>query len=130
VSWIIPLVIFTSDNGPHAELGHDHEFFDSNGVLRGLKRDTYEGGIRVPAIAVLERENQSRTVSDYQGCGQDFMPTFAELAGIEPPAQTNGVSFIPVLTGEKPKPREFFQLGVSQLRMEESNFSRPFGLEI
>jgi arylsulfatase A-like enzyme len=116
------LVIFTSDNGPHAELEHDHEFFDSNGVLRGLKRDTYEGGIRVPAIAVWKGKIKSGTVSDFQACGQDFMPTFAELAGIEPPAQTNGVSFLPVLTGESPKSRSFLSWEFHSYGMEESNF--------
>jgi len=116
------LVIFTSDNGPHAELGHDHEFFNSNGALRGFKRDTYEGGIRVPAIAYWKGKIKTGTVSEYQGCGQDFMPTFAELAGIEPPAQTNGVSFIPVLLGDKPKPREFLNWEFQKYGMEESNF--------
>ncbi|MEZ6092278.1 MAG: sulfatase-like hydrolase/transferase, partial [Pirellulaceae bacterium] len=40
------LVMLTSDNGPHQEGGHRPEFFDSNGPLRGHKRDLYEGGIR------------------------------------------------------------------------------------
>ena len=45
------LVIFSSDNGPHKEGGHFPNFFDSNGPLRGIKRDVYEGGVRVPFIA-------------------------------------------------------------------------------
>ena len=45
------VVFFTSDNGPHREGGADPDFFDSNGPLRGIKRDLYEGGIRVPMIA-------------------------------------------------------------------------------
>ena len=45
------LVIFTSDNGPHQEGGHRADFFNSNGPYRGIKRDLYEGGIRVPTIA-------------------------------------------------------------------------------
>ena len=116
------LVIFTSDNGPHAELGHDHEFFNSNGVLRGFKRDTYEGGIRVPAIAYWKGKIKAGRVSDYQGCGQDFMPTFAEIGGNRPPAQTNGVSFVPVLIGEKPKSREFLNWEFHKFGTEEGNF--------
>lgn len=45
------LIIFTSDNGPHRENGGDPEYFNSNGIYKGIKRDLYEGGIRVPFIA-------------------------------------------------------------------------------
>ena len=45
------LVIFSSDNGPMSEGGWDRQFFDSDGPLRGGKRDLYEGGIRVPTVA-------------------------------------------------------------------------------
>ena len=42
------LVLFSSDNGPHDEGGHDVAFFDSAGPFRGFKRWLTEGGIRVP----------------------------------------------------------------------------------
>ncbi|MCJ7813142.1 arylsulfatase, partial [bacterium] len=45
------IILFSSDNGPHLEAGADPDYFDSNGPLRGYKRDLYEGGIRVPMIA-------------------------------------------------------------------------------
>ena len=45
------IVMFSSDNGPHLEGGADPDYFDSNGPLRGYKRDLYEGGIREPMIA-------------------------------------------------------------------------------
>ena len=44
------IVFFSSDNGPHKEGGVDPKFFQSAGPLRGIKRDLYEGGIRVPLI--------------------------------------------------------------------------------
>ena len=44
-------VMFTSDNGPHAEGGADPDFFGYNTTLRGIKRHTHEGKVRVPFIA-------------------------------------------------------------------------------
>jgi arylsulfatase A-like enzyme len=44
------IVFFSSDNGPHQEGGVTAKFFDSSGPLRGIKRDLYEGGIRVPTL--------------------------------------------------------------------------------
>jgi arylsulfatase A-like enzyme len=44
------IVIFTSDNGAANEHGAKSEYFDGTGPLRGIKRDLYEGGIRVPLI--------------------------------------------------------------------------------
>ena len=93
------LIIFTSDNGPHQE-GHDPTFFDSNGNFRGIKRDMYEGGIRVPFIAVWKGKIESGSVSSHI-CGfQDLMPTLAEVSGGEIPSQANGISILPLLTGK------------------------------
>jgi arylsulfatase A-like enzyme len=94
------LVIFTSDNGPHHE-GHDHEFFNSNGDLKGFKRDMYEGGIRVPMIAYWKGKIASDITTSHIAGFQDLMPTFAEIAGIELPKITNGISILPVLKGEQ-----------------------------
>lgn len=44
------MIIFTSDNGPADENGADPRFFSSAGPFDGLKRDVYEGGMRVPAL--------------------------------------------------------------------------------
>lgn len=101
------LILFTSDNGPNSELEHDHNFFNSNGDLRGYKRDVYEGGIRVPTMAYWKGKIQAGSVSDYIGSGQDFMPTLADLAGIKAPKQSNGVSFLPILKGELGIKRDF-----------------------
>ena len=93
------LVMFSSDNGPHQEGGHKMAYFDSNGQLRGMKRDLYEGGVRVPTIArwpgVIESGGESGHVSGFQ----DILPTFAELAGVESP-KTDGISMAPTLLGK------------------------------
>jgi len=93
------LVIFTSDNGPHQEGGHQMEFFDSNGELRGKKRDLYEGGVRVPTICKWPGVIEPGRESDHASSFQDVMPTFCELAGIDCPP-TDGISFAPTLTSE------------------------------
>ncbi len=95
------LIVFTSDNGPHTEgAGHNPEFFDSNGKLRGIKRDLYEGGIRVPMIAVWKGKIEPGTVTGHISGFQDLMPTFAQVAEIEIPEQSNGISILPLLKGE------------------------------
>ncbi len=101
------LVLFTSDNGPHfAPNGHQVEFFDSNGELKGGKRDLYEGGIRVPLLAYWKDKIQAGSITDQIAGFQDIMPTFAELANIQVPQQTDGISFLPVLLGQEQKERE------------------------
>ncbi|HVY70592.1 MAG TPA: arylsulfatase, partial [Verrucomicrobiae bacterium] len=102
------LVIFTSDNGPHKEGGANPAFFKSAGPLRGIKRDLYEGGIRVPFIAWWPGHIKPGSVSDSVGAFWDFLPTAAELAKAKPPEQTDGISLVPVLLGEEPKQRHDF----------------------
>ena len=100
------LVTFTSDNGPHLEGGHNPNFFDSNGPLRGYKRDLYEGGIRVPFIARWPGKIKPGTTCDYPCAMWDVMPTCAELAGIEPPAEIDGISYLPALLGQMDKQKK------------------------
>ena len=94
------LVIFTSDNGPHAEGGNDPNFFDSNGPLRGIKRALYEGGIRVPFLARWPGKIAPGSKSDHIGYFGDLMATAADLAGTPPPAAIDSVSFLPALLGK------------------------------
>jgi len=94
------IIFFTSDNGPHQEGGHKAEFFDSNGPLRGIKRDLYEGGIRVPAIVRWPGRIAPGQVSDFVWAFWDFLPTCAELAGIKPPPGLDGLSILPALLGK------------------------------
>lgn len=94
------LVIFTSDNGPHIEGGADPAFFNSSGPLRGTKRDLNEGGIRVPFIARYPTKIKPGTVSDHVSASWDTMVTLAELTGTRAAENTDGISFLPTLTGE------------------------------
>jgi arylsulfatase A-like enzyme len=92
------LFIFSSDNGPHQEGGHQMEFFDSNGEKRGMKRDLYEGGVRVPMIIRQPGTVPAGTLNESIVAFQDAMPTLAELTG-QPCPETDGRSLLPYLTG-------------------------------
>jgi len=101
------IVFFTSDNGPHQEGGHQADFFDSNGPLRGIKRDLYEGGIRVPMIARWRGTIEPGRVSDFPWAFWDVLPTCAELAGVPAPSGIDGMSVVPALLGKPQQPHEF-----------------------
>jgi arylsulfatase A-like enzyme len=94
------LVIFSSDNGPANENGSDPRLFDSWGPFDGFKRDCWEGGLREPTIAWRPGSVKAGAVSDVISGHWDWMPTFAEIAGLAAPAQCDGVSLVPSLTGE------------------------------
>jgi len=93
------VVFFTSDNGPHREGGNNPDFFDSNGKLRGIKRDLYEGGIRVPTIVRWPGHIARGSTSGVIGSFADVLPTLAELAGASVPEGIDGLSIVPTLTG-------------------------------
>ncbi|NLN91917.1 MAG: arylsulfatase [Candidatus Hydrogenedens sp.] len=93
------LVIFASDNGPHREGGADPDFFQDSGPFRGIKRDLYEGGIRVPAIAWWPGVIAPGQVSDHPWAFWDFPATAVELARAEAP-EDDGISIVPTLKGE------------------------------
>jgi arylsulfatase A-like enzyme len=119
------IVFFSSDNGPHKEGGHDPTFFRSSGPFRGIKRDLYEGGIRVPAIAVWPGKIASGQSSDYPWAFWDFLPTAAELAGAKPPPGLDGISILPALLGKRspkhpPFYWEFHELGFQQAARENN----------
>jgi arylsulfatase A-like enzyme len=97
------LVIFTSDNGPHAEGGHDHRYFQSSGPLRGKKRDLYEGGIRVPSIARWPGRIAPSSVASMPWAFWDVLPTCAEIAGARAPAGIDGISVLPTMLGKPQK---------------------------
>lgn len=101
------IVVFASDNGPHLEAGADPEYFNSNGPLRGFKRDLYEGGIRTPMIVKWPGKVKPGSVSGHVSAFWDVMPTLAEITGLEVQGATDGISFLPELLGKKQKKHDY-----------------------
>ncbi|HWA98040.1 MAG TPA: arylsulfatase [Pirellulales bacterium] len=106
------LVIFSSDNGTTHEGrsdprfhvgGADPKFFNSTAGLRGYKGSVYEGGIRVPMIARLPGVIAAGKVNDSPSYFADWFPTLCEAAGLAAPADLDGQSLWPVLTGRQAK---------------------------
>lgn len=95
------IIVFTSDNGPHEEAGADPEYFDSNGPFKGVKRDLYEGGIRVPMIVSWPGKIESNTKTDHVSAFWDIFPTVSEIAGVDVPNYLDGISFLPTLLGDE-----------------------------
>ena len=95
------IIFITSDNGPHKEGGHMPDFFDSSGGLRGKKRDLYEGGIRTPLIVRWPGKIKAGTTTDLISAHWDMLPTFCDLAHIDTPAKTDGISIVPTLVGDE-----------------------------
>jgi arylsulfatase A-like enzyme len=102
------LIFFSSDNGPHREGGADPDFNDSNGPLRGTKRDLTDGGIRVPCIARWPGKIAAGSTSNFVGGFQDILPTLAELTGSteQVPKDTDGISILPTVLSQPAKQRQ------------------------
>jgi arylsulfatase A-like enzyme len=117
------LVVFSSDNGPSIESYIENEpyaptFFRGYGPFDGIKRDTWEGGMREPTLARWPAMIPAgREVKN--PCGHwDWLATFAEAAGLPAPAASDGVSLLPSLSGRgEQRPGtiyiEYFQNGVT-----------------
>ena len=110
------MVIFTSDNGPLKRIPDAYGFFNSNGSLRGGKRDMYEGGIRVPFIVRWKETVAASEVSDEVICFWDLLPTFADI--IEYPAElrTDGISFLPTLLGKEKEDHKYLYWDYGHVR--------------
>lgn len=108
------IVFFTSDNGPHREGGHNHEFFDSNGPLKGFKRSMHDGGIRVPMLVRWPGKIESNSTSDHPSAFWDFLPTACQIAGVEAPVESDGISYLPTLLGDAEQTRHEYLYWASQ----------------
>ena len=130
------IVLYTSDNGAHFNHdnvnGHQLEFFDSNGNLRGGKRDLYEGGLRVPLIVYWKNKIIPGSKTNHISGFRDIMTTFAEVIGIKKPSHNQGISFLPTLLNQKQKKHEFlnweFQLSGSFQELPEGGFRQSVRL--
>ena len=128
------IVVFTSDNGPHEEGGADPAFFNHDGKLRGTKRSTHEGGIRVPYIVRWPGKVAAGSVNDHQLAFYDVMPTLCEIIGVEnyeekyrnPDVENDyfdGISFAKTLLGQAGQEKheflywEFHETNMMALRM-------------
>jgi len=109
------IVFVCGDNGGQPYFNnekHVHGFFGpnlnprTNERFRGGKRNFYEGGLRIPFIVRWPGKIKPGTVSDHLGYFPDVMPTLAELAGVKPPNNTDGISFAPTLLGADKSDRE------------------------
>lgn len=105
------LIIFTSDNGPTFNGGTDSPWFRSGGPFRSEngfgKANVNEGGIRVPMIASWPSQIAKGSVSGHISAFWDALPTFCDIAGIKPPGDSDGISFLPELTGKKQKQHRY-----------------------
>jgi hypothetical protein len=98
------LIVFTSDNGPSIEsyvkAPYSPTFFGSYGPFDGIKRDVWEGGLRVPTVVRWPGTVAGGGASTVPSSFPDWMATFAEAAGVPAPARCDGVSLLPALTGQ------------------------------
>ncbi len=111
------LLIFTSDNGPEGrtkdEIGvyervREHQHY-SMGDLRGIKRDAWEGGHRVPFIARWPQVTPAGTVCEQLITLGDLMATCAAITSTKLKADQgeDSVSFLPLLHGDDAPVRDF-----------------------
>ena len=133
------LVLFVSDNGPHQEGGAAPAYFKSSGGLRGIKRDLYEGGIRVPMIASWPGTIPAGRVSDHPWAHWDMFPTLGEIAGARVPAGLDGISMARALRGQRQAPHDFlywefhergFQQAVRMGRWKAVRMGKDLPLEL
>jgi arylsulfatase len=104
------IIVFTSDNGPTYNGGTDSPWFDSGGPFKSKKGwgkgYVHEGGIREPFIVSWPGKIKSGSKSDLISATWDAMPTFCEIAGIDPPANIDGISYLSTLLGHDDKQKK------------------------
>lgn len=115
------IVMFSSDNGgafgtvtkdfdflPGRMGGTDYVFFNSTAKFRAFKGSIYEGGIRVPFIARWPGKIKAGRVSNLPAAFYDLLPTLCDLAKMELPKNSDGISLLPTLLGKGKQRRHEF----------------------
>ena len=92
------LLIFSSDNGPWLAM---REHGGTAGILREGKQFTFEGGQRVPTLAMWPDVIEGGSVYTDMALMMDWFPTFAEISGAALPSDRDydGESILKVLDG-------------------------------
>ena len=106
------IIMFTSDNGPTYNGGTDSPWFNSGGPFKSErgkgKGYLHEGGIRIPMIASWPGKIKANTTTDHISAFWDVMPTLCDIASVDTPADTDGISFLNTLTqSNAQKPHEY-----------------------
>lgn len=101
------MVVFTSDNGPSIEsylpdsyVMNSPVFFESYGPFDGIKRDVWEGGLRVPTVVSWPSQIPAGRIINSPSMLSDWLATFADIANVPAPARTDGVSLLSSMTGK------------------------------
>jgi arylsulfatase A-like enzyme len=100
------LVFFTTDNGPSPESVNGRGYGlrgakISAGPLREHKFSTFEGGIRVPAVAWWPGHIAAGSVTARVACNMDIFPTIMDILRADPGTVLNGSSMLPVFSGKE-----------------------------
>lgn len=130
------LVIYTSDNGPwnqdkytKRKKGHPEGsvFWGQSGPLRNGKGSCYEGGYRLPCIVRWPGKVPAERVSDAIFATVDFMPSFANLAGFDVPAdrRIDGIDQTELLLGQKETGRDTFYYDAAGVRQGRWKYLKP-----
>jgi arylsulfatase A-like enzyme len=130
------LILFASDNG-YAHWGYngrerylDDPIFDNKGPWDRGKFIATDGGSRIPFFANWPKVIQPGTESDVLVALYDILPTACEIAGVKPP-DTDGKSFLPVLSGDFPPDEQlhdylYWENGSHNRDMQSARFRNWF----
>lgn len=103
------IIVYTSDNGPSKESYLPDErtepnkptFFSSYGPFEGIKGDTWEGGVHLPAIMWGPKYVPKGIQIETPAIAYDWACTLIDFAASTPPEKMDGVSLLPLMTGKK-----------------------------